>query len=278
MKKTIALLLVLVMVLSLCACGGGKKYYGEYNTVADGKLTVATSPDYAPYEFYAIDENGEPQLAGFDLALAAYIADYLGLELEIVPMDFDGVLAELQTGSVDLGLAGLSPDPDREEAMDFSDLYYLGGQSFVCLESNKALFPDLAAANNADYAIGAQTGSIQYGLAEENTPDAEIIALTKVTDIIQELLTGKLDGAFIETAVAESYKQNYPDLCVVLPVPYDEAGSAVGVREGSKELLAAVNEAIAAALADGSMDSFVAEANELAAGEKHEGLLEDYKG
>ena len=278
MKKTIALLLVLVMVLSLCACGGGKKYYGEYNTVADGKLTVATSPDFAPYEFYAIDENGEPQLAGFDLALAAYIADYLGLELEIVPMDFDGVLAELQTGSVDLGLAGLSPDPDREDAMDFSDLYYLGGQSFVCLESNKELFPDLTAANNADYAIGAQTGSIQYGLAEENTPDAEIIALTKVTDIIQELLTGKLDGAFIETAVAESYKQNYPDLCVVLEVPYDEAGSAAGVREGNKELLAAVNEAIAAALADGSLDSFVAEANELAAGEKHEGLLADYKG
>jgi len=279
MKKIFAMLLVVVMLLSLCACGGsGKKYYGEYNTVAEGKLTVATSPDFAPYEFYAIDENGEPQLAGFDLALAAYIADYLDLGLEIVPMDFDGVLAELQTGSVDLGLAGLSPDPEREEAMDFSDLYYLGGQSFVCLEENKALFPDLAAANNADYAIGAQTGSIQFGLAEEHTPDAEIIALTKVTDIIQELLTGKLDGAFIETAVAESYKMNYPDLCVVLPVPYDEAGSAAGVREGNKELLAAVNEAIAAALADGSMDNFVAEANELAAGDKHEGLLEDYKG
>ena len=64
-------------------------------TVNPGKLTVATSPDFAPYEFYAIDENGDPQLAGFDMSLVQYIADYMGLELEIIPMDFDGTIMEL---------------------------------------------------------------------------------------------------------------------------------------------------------------------------------------
>lgn len=54
-----------------------------------GKLTVATSPDFAPYEFYAIGEDGTPKLAGFDMDLAQYIADYLGLELEVVTVDFD---------------------------------------------------------------------------------------------------------------------------------------------------------------------------------------------
>jgi len=235
---------------------------------------VATSPDFAPYEFYAIAEDGTPSLAGFDMGLAQYIADYLGLKLEVVPMDFDGVLMELANGSVDLGMAGLSPDPARMDAMDFSDIYYAGGQSFVTIAANADKFPDLASANTAGISVAAQIGSIQMDLANEYSADTEIIPLPKVTDIIAELIAGKLDGAYIETAVAESYKVNYPDLHIVCDVPYDVEGSAVGVIKGNDALLAGVNEAIAAALADGSMDNFVAEANELAAGNIHEGLLE----
>ena len=93
------------------------------------------------------------------------------------------------------------------------------------------------------------------------------MVLTKVTDIVAELLSGKLDGAYIETAVAETYAKQYPDLCVVLDVPYDSEGSAIGVSKGNDSLMAAVNEAIAAALADGSMDNFIAEANDLASGD-----------
>ena len=293
MKKLLSILLCLCMVLSLAACAGkstttetpaadetpaaaetpaadeapaAEEAAPTISTVTPGKLTVATSPDFAPYEFYAIDENGDPKLAGFDPALAQYVADYLGLELEIIPMDFDGVLAELANGTVDLGMAGLSPDPERADAMEFSDLYYIGGQSFVCLQSNKDQFASLEDTNKAEYSIGAQNGSIQYDLAETNSPDADIVVLTKVTDVVAELLAGKLDGAYIETAVAESYATQYPDLCVAMDVPYDVAGSAVGVSKGNDSLMAGVNAAIAAALADGSMDKFVAEANELASG------------
>ena len=82
--------------------------------------------------------------------------------------------------------------------------------------------------------------------------------------------TGLLEGL----SVAETYAKNYPDLCVVLPVPYDAEGSAVGVSKGNTELLNAVNAAVQKALADGSMDKFVAEANEQAAGDIYEGLLD----
>lgn len=277
MKKILAIILALVMLLALCACGAKKEETVEnkYNTVTPGKLTVATSPDFAPYEFYSIGDDGKYTLAGFDMALAQYIADYLGLELEVIPMDFDGTLTELAAKNVDLSLAGYSPDPSRMDKMDFSDIYYKGGQSFCCTQANKDKFPDLAAANNPEYSIGAQNGSIQWDLAMENTPDADNIALTKVTDIIAELIAGTLDGAFIETAVAETYAINYPDLCVVLPVPYDAEGSAVGVSKGNDALLSGVNEAIAKALSDGSMDKFVAEANDLASGNILEGLIED---
>ncbi len=275
MKKIIALVLALAMLSSLFVMAGFAEDKEEITTVNPGVLTVATSPDFAPYEFYALDAEGNPTLAGFDMALAQYIADYLGLELEVIPMDFDGTLMELAAKNVDLAMAGYSPDPSRMDKMDFSDIYYLGGQSFVTVKGNEDMFKTLEDTNNPDYQIGAQIGSIQVNLAKENSPEADIVELSKVTDIVAELLAGHLDGAYIETAVAESYAKNYPELVVLLEVPYEQAGSAVGVSKGNEALLAGVNEAIAAALADGSMDNFVAEANELAGGDIIEGLLDE---
>lgn len=246
----------------------------EVTTVTPGKLTVATSPDFAPYEFYSIGEDGTPELAGFDIALAHYIADKMGLELEIVTVDFDGVLSELQTKSVDLGMAGLSPDPKREGIMDFSDLYYMGGQSLVTVKDKAETYNSFEAINKPEVTVGAQTGSIQLDLANTNSPDADIISLPKVTDLISELLAGKMDAAYIETDVAKSYQKNYPELEIVLDVPYENEGSAIGVCKDNAGLLAAVNAAIADAIEDGSMEQFIADANELASGEKYEGLLD----
>lgn len=291
MKKFFALALSLTMALSLASCGssgsassgaasgGAASASGSaaatVETVSSGKLTVATSPDFAPYEFYAIGEDGKPQLAGFDMALAQYIADYMGLELEVVPMDFDGVIMEVGMKNVDLGMAGLSPDPSRANAMDFSDLYYEGGQALVTVKGNADKFASFEAVNDPSVSVGAQTGSIQADLAQENSPNASIIQLAKVTDIIAELLSGKLDAAYIETDVAKSYQKNYPDLEIVLDVPYDVAGSAIGVVKDNAPLMEAVNAAIAAAKADGSLEKFIAAANEQASGEKYEGLLDE---
>ena len=282
-KRLFALALVGCMAFSMTAfaeestegTSEGSVDLSAVETVTDGKLTVATSPDFAPYEFYAIDEDGTPSLAGFDMALAQYIADYMGLEFEVVTVDFDGVLTELQTKSVDLGMAGLSPDPVREAAMDFSDIYYEGGQSLVTVKDNADTYNSTDAVNDPSVSVGAQTGSIQLDLAQKNSPDADIVSLPKVTDIISELLAGKLDAAYIETDVAKSYQKNYPDLEIVADVPYDVVGSSIGVSKGNAELLAAVNEAIAAAKADGSLEEYIAEANALASGEKYEGLLDE---
>ena len=304
MKKFLALMLALVMVFALAACGeepapetetpettapetetpetaapdfselSTEELLAQLETYAEGKLTVATSPDFAPYEFYALDENGEPYLAGFDLALAKYLADFMGLECDIVAMDFDGVLNDVGAGYADIGMAGLSPDPDREDAMSFSDLYYLGGQSFVTTQDKADLFPDLESINNPEYSIGAQNGSIQLDLANEYAAPESVIPLVKVTDIVAELVAGTLDGAFIETAVAENYAVSNPELAIVLEVPYDQAGSACGVVKGNDVLLELVNRGIAQAISDGSMAQFVAEANELSLGEIYLGTLD----
>jgi len=287
MKKLISLILAVIMLLgTLAGCASSEaKDNTDYasmtieelkpllKTITDGKLTMVTSPDFAPYEFYSLDADGNPTLAGFDIALGQYIADYLGLELEIIPMDFDGTISELAAKKADIGMAGYSPDPDRENAMLFSDVYYTGGQSFVTIKANADLFKTLADTNKAEYQIGAQIGSIQAELAQANSPEADIVELSKVTDIIAEVLAGKLTGAYIETVVAETYAKNFPELLVALDVPYDQEGSVVGVNKDNPVLLAAVNLAIKAALDDGSMAQFVADANELAESNTYEGLL-----
>ena len=304
MKKFLALLLALVMVFALASCGSEasdptadpnasatpeatpeptenpyadvstEELLAQLETVTDGVLSVATSPDFAPYEFYALDENGNATLAGFDIALAQYLADFMGLECQITAMDFDGIATELSMKTTDIGLAGFSPDPEREGAMAFSDLYYLGGQSFVTTKDKADLFPDLESINNPEYQIGCQSGSIQQNLAEEYAAPESVTTLVRVTDIVAELVSGGLDGAFIETAVAENYAVTNPDLEIVLEVPYDQAGSAVGVQLDNPVLLELVNRGIAQCIESGEMDRFVAEANELSLGDMYEGLLD----
>ena len=289
MKKFIAFLLALTMLGCLFAgCGSadndveGNDYSNMtidelkplIKTVTEGKLTLVTSPDFAPYEFYSLDAEGNPTLAGFDIDLANYIADYIGLELEIVTMDFDGTILELSAGKADIGMAGYAPKPERENAMDFSLIYYTSGQSFVASTETASLFPDLASVNNPDCQIGAQISSIQADLAKEHAADAEIVELGKVTDIVAEVVSGKLDGAFVETVVANAYAKNYPDLKVLFPVPYENAGTVVGVQKGNGPLLAAINLALQSALDDGSFEQYLVNAVEVATGEKYEGLLD----
>lgn len=278
MKKLFALILAAMMLMSmLSACvstdnGPGKNTY-NLKTVKEGYLTVITSPDYAPYEFYALDKDGNPSLAGFDMSLAKYIADYLGLTLEVVPMDFGGIVNEMGAGKADLALAGLSPDPDRLEKMDFSDCYYEGKQAFVTTNAKASLFTDLASTNSADVKIAAQTGTIQMDLAAEFSPNAKMTQLTKATDIIAELISGKLDGAYIEWDVAESYQKNYPELKILCEVPYEAEGNVIGVAKNNADLLKYVNEALNKCVNEGTFAKYLEEANNLAAGDNYQGLL-----
>ena len=281
MKKFIAILLSALMILGMFAgctaddvAGPGKNTY-NLKTVKEGYLTVITSPDYAPYEFYALDENGTPSLAGFDMALAQYIADYLGLTLEVVPMDFNGIVGEMAAGTADLAIAGLSPDPDREGSMDFSDMYYEGKQAFITTNAKASLFTDLASTNKAEFQIAAQTGTIQNELAAQYSPNAQLVNLVKATDIIAELMSGKIDGAYVEWDVAAAYSANYPDLKILCEVPYEAEGNVIGVNKGNADLLKYVNEALNKCVADGDFAQFVATALEQAAGDNYQGFLDE---
>ena len=279
MKRLIAAILAILMLASIfagCTAAEGGPGKNKYNlkTVKEGYLTVLTSPDYAPYEFYALDKEGNPTLAGFDMALAKYIADYLDLTLEVVPMDFKGIPDELGNGAGDLAIAGLSPDPERLLKMDFSDTYYEGKQAFVTTKANASKFTDLASTNSSEFTIAAQTGTIQMELAAEFSPNADMVSLTKATDIITELLSGKIDGAYVEWDVAASYQKNYSDLEILCEVPYEAEGNVIGVKKNNADLLKYVNEALNKCVSEGTFAKFLEEANNLAAGDNYQGMLD----
>jgi polar amino acid transport system substrate-binding protein len=158
--------------------------------------------------------------------------------------------------------------------MDFSTIYYGGKQAFITTSDKAAQFPDLASANQSGITVGAQNGTIQMDLAAQYSPDAELITLTKATEIIAELTSGKLDGAYVEWDVAESYKKQYPNLHIVCEVPYENDGNIIGIAKGNADLQKYVNEAIKACVESGTFNQYLEKANALAAGEKYEGMLD----
>lgn len=292
MKKWIALLLALVLTLSMAACAADTAEEGadagssseelsldtfdfsKVETVTPGVLTVGTSPDFAPYEFYLVKDDGTMELAGFDIDLAKALADHMGLELEIVPLNFDSILLELQTGSIDLGIAGLGATPERKDNFDFSMIYHETGNVLVVLEENKDVYTDFASL--AGKQVGAQNGTIQMDDAMKYATESQVVGLAKATDVINELLNGKLEAAIIETPVAHLYQQNYPELYIVdVEIPDETGGNSVAVAKGNQNMLDAVNVIIEALLEDGTMEKYIADATDLAAGNIYEGLLEE---
>ena len=120
-----------------------------------------------------------------------------------------------------------------------------------------------------------KTGTIQNDLAKEYSPNAQLINLVKATDIIAELMSGKIDGAYVEWDVAAAYSVSYPDLQILCEVPYEAEGNVIGVNKGNADLLKYVNEAINKCINDGDFAQFVAKALEQAAGDNYQGFLDE---
>ena len=133
MKKMIAMLLALVMALSLMACGSTNANNGGNDNANNGDeaqpeakttLVVGVSADYAPFEFMYPDAGGNMVYGGIDISVAQYVADEMGLTMQVENMSFDNLLASLDKGDFDIVLSAMEATPERLENADFSDPYY----------------------------------------------------------------------------------------------------------------------------------------------------------
>ena len=175
-----------------------------------GKLVIGTSADFPPYEFHS-EVNGSDAIVGFDIAIAQELAKDLGVALEIKDMKFDGLLAALDSGNVDIVIAGMTPTDERKNSTDFSNIYYRAEQGVIVRAVDLAMYPDVASVKNA--MIGAQKGAIQVGIAkkqvkgmsDETADNPQVKELPKVADLVLELKNGKIDAVIVETEVAKAY-------------------------------------------------------------------------
>ena len=258
-KKLVLGALVLVSVFALAACGSSSNENLQEKVVKKGKLVVAISPDYAPFEFKAL-VNGKDTIVGADVELAKAIAEELGVKLELSSMSFDNVLSSLQTGKADMAISGLSATKERKNAYDFSDPYYETENAILVKSSNLDKFASIDSLANQKVAV--QKGTIEEGLAKDQLKDSKIVSLTAMGEAINELKSGQVEGVVLEKAIAQGYVDQNSDLAVSdIALKSDSKDAyAVAMPKGSDKLKAKVNKVIAKLKKEGKIDSYVQDA------------------
>ena len=269
MKKVFALLMAAAMILSLAACGNKNPDSNpDSNDDSNDKKTtliLGTSADYAPFEFMYPDDKGELTYAGIDVSVAQYIADEMGVELQVENMGFDYLLTSLDKGDFDIVLAAMEATPDRLENADFSDPYYTDVPPAILVKADKAdQYKTLADFNGKS--IGAQTATTKLDMVNE-MEGVNPVALQSVLDLVNELVYDKVDAILVDGGVAKQYAEANPDLVIAdasaelgEPAPY-----CVAVQKGDpKGLLPAINAAIAKMNEANMLETFIADADSLA--------------
>ena len=246
MKKIICVIMAAaMMMLCLAGCGASGKTLADVQKA--GKLTIATSPDFPPFE--SLGENGE--VFGIEIDILNLICAELGVELDIQQIDFDSVLPGVQAGKYDMGVSGISVTPEREENTLFTVPYCLAAQAIVVLK-------DSAITCKAD--LEGKTVSVQTGTtAEEFCMGAgyTVNAYTANADAQEALISGKVDAWVIDDLTAAEmvalYNAEHGETLVVLSEAMTTEPYAFAFMKGSDDLANAISEIINKLVADGTV-------------------------
>lgn len=226
---------------------------GSFTTVEDGVLTMATNAYFPPYEYY----EGE-DVVGIDVEIAQAIADKLGLTLKVEDMEFDSIITAVQGGKADMGLAGMTVTPDRQENVNFSDSYANGVQVVIVKEDSEIATPDDLADGKK---IGVQLGTTGDTYASD-TPEnggygeENVEKYSKGADAVMALAQGKVDAVIIDNEPAKSFVESTEGL-KILDTEYTNEDYAAAISKDNQALLDAVNGALAELKADGTVQSIL---------------------
>ncbi|MCK5220095.1 MAG: transporter substrate-binding domain-containing protein [Candidatus Aminicenantes bacterium] len=226
--------------------------------ISSGKIIVGTSADYPPYEFFLMNDK-DNELVGLDIDIANVIGKELGVKVVIKNLIFHKLFSVLESGEVDILIAGLNPTYARTRIADFSDIYYKAIQNLVIRKKDSekiAFLKDLRGKT-----VGTQKGSIQSEMAPTQITGAKFMFFDSISDLISNLKNGTLDAVILEKPVAKSYVTRNDDLisieCLSSGADYSPLGSAIAVKKGNKNLLKKINEIIRKLKSENKIDEFV---------------------
>lgn len=220
---------------------------GEVTTVTEGILTMGTNAAFPPYEYYEGDT-----VVGIDAEIAQAIAEKLGLSLEIVDMDFNSIITAVQSGKVDVGIAGMTVDPERLENVDFTDSYATGVQVVIVTEDS-----DIASVDDLEgKLIGTQEGTTGWSYCSEDYGDDMVIPYTNGATAVQALLDGKVDCVVIDQQPALSFVEANEGL-KILETEYAVEDYAIAVSKDNTALRDAINTALNELIEDGTVQGIL---------------------
>jgi glutamine transport system substrate-binding protein len=208
-------------------------------------FTVATDTNYVPFEFLNTETN---EMEGFDIDLINAIAERVGFEIDLEVVEFDGILAGMETGRYDIGIAGMTITEERAEVFDFSDPYYDAGL-IIAVRGDEEEIQSVDDLDGRPVATRAATTSENY--LEENT-DAEISLFPDIVNAYQDLRAGRVDAVVYDLPNVLYYIDSEA-LGEMKTVGDTLTGEQYGIAfpEGS-ELREPVNEALAELKEDGT--------------------------
>lgn len=216
----------------------------------DGVLRVGTSADYAPFEYY----NSRFQLEGFDIGLIREIGKELGLKVEIKDYAFDGLYNALQLGSIDTAIAAISVTADRQQSVDFTNVYYAGTGAAIA-DSRSQITSITTIEQMADQLVGVQSGSVyekylQQTLVETKLmPERNLRSYPDIEQAVQDLKRGRLELVVLDSQPAQANVQAGGVKLVgegVKPQSY-----AIALPKGADSLRRVLNTAISNVVASG---------------------------
>ena len=216
--------------------------------VSGGKLIMATNASFPPYEFKG--DSGE--IEGIDAEIAAKIAEKLGLEIEIMDVDFGSIIAGVQSGKFDIGMAGMTVNEERLQSVNFSTPYATGVQVIIVPEGSEIAGPD----DLGDAMIGVQQDTTGHIYAEGDYGKDHVQPYKTGNDAVQALVSGKVDAVIIDNEPAKSYVETNSGL-KILDTEYTVEDYAIAIAKENTDLLDKVNAALAELTEDGTIDAII---------------------
>lgn len=263
MKKIFAIVLALAMILSCAACGGSSKAKGDLleEIKAQGYIELCTEPYFAPFEFVDPSKTGDDQYVGVDIEIAKYIAEKIGVELRIVPLDFTAVLAGIADGKYDIAISAIAYSPSRAEAMRLSNVYKPNSGGYGFLTRTEDVDKYTSVEDLKDAVVITQSGSVQESLYNQNVKACkEFKLVANMTDGYLAVAEGKADVCICSTESAQLYAEANGGLAIPdfrFEVDPNMNGTVVAMPlKDSESLLEVVNEAIAELNAQGKIDQW----------------------
>lgn len=250
--RTVALSMVAVMGFLMAGCSNTTsetEAEGEFSTVTPGVLTMATNAYFPPYEYYEGNE-----IVGIDAEIAQAVADKLGLELVIEDVEFDSIIAGVQTGNYDIGCAGMTVTEERLQSVNFTTTYATGIQSIIVVEGSD--ITDLDSLIDSGVSVGVQSGTTGDLYMTDEVGEDRIDRYNKGNDAVLALMNGVVGAVVIDNQPAQSFVAANEGL-VILDTPYTIEDYAMCVNKNNEALLDAINEALAELQADGTLDSII---------------------